>query len=799
MKKNKDSHSNSEQGVNLKLFLQKVLQYKWLVILSISLCLGIAIAYIKLATPIYEASTSILIDASGSSRALGDSQYVHGGVNLIETEKNLYNEIGIIKSFSLIRKTVEDLNFNVSYYAGNFLKMQEYYGYFPFEVQITENSPQLYGVPFEVKLLPNDQYNLKIESNDFKVSNPLNGSKRRIERGFSFSGKFSFDEKVVHDYFTFSLRKSDYKVSHEDLSESELSFVVNDLDDIANDYSSDLRVDNIDIQASIFKITSVGALIDRQVDFLSQLTTNYVSSRLSTRNKIASTKEGFIRNQLQAVSDSLNKVELKLEQFKKDKKALNLGATASNALGSTSNLQTEKGIIELKIEYYNSLIDKIKSSKGEDEFILPSVVGIEDPLINASIIELKDLYAEKSRKKFFVTSNNAEMSILNNQINESTQSLIGNLQEAIRASEFSLQRVNSQLSNFNGVISSLPTRENELLTIERQSTLYENLFNYLSQELAKTGIAAAESTSDTRILDEARMSGDRPISPQKELILILAFTIGILIPLVWIVLFSPKDVIVNVEQIMANSDIPVIASIIHDDTKTKKSNSDVSLWILKEAFRDLSTNLRFVSTEPCVLGITSIMPDEGKTYNAINLGITFAETGKKTLIIDTDLRNPSLVKRVSKNEGKGLADYLQGDVKAIKDIIYPHEKVNNLKIIPTSVAEGNIHELFSGNKMNSLITELKQKFDYIILDTPAVGLVSDFMLISDKVDVNLFIVRRNIAKLKFLKDLQGLSSKGDKKSFIIFNDVLRKDHKYGYEEKYGRNKEKQLVADTLSI
>jgi capsular exopolysaccharide synthesis family protein len=199
--------------------------------------------------------------------------------------------------------------------------------------------------------------------------------------------------------------------------------------------------------------------------------------------------------------------------------------------------------------------------------------------------------------------------------------------------------------------------------------------------------------------------------------------------------------------------------------------------------------------------MTSIMPEEGKTYCAINLGITFAEAGKKTLIIDSDLRKPSIVKTLKKIEGRGLADYLNGDIKKIKDIIYRHEHLDHLNFIPTAVAEGNVHEMLAGSRFKELIDELKDSYDYIIVDTPAVGLVSDILLFWDLIDINLFVVRRGIAKIGFLKDLENLDQKGSKKkkSYIIFNGAQKKDYKYGYGPKYGVNQEKQLVNDSLSV
>ncbi len=802
MKNISDKNINELQEVNLRLFLQKVYKNKLFFLISICLCVSVALAYIFLSTPKYEVSTSILIDPSGSNRLLGDSKYVDGGVSLIEMEKNLYNEIGIIKSYSLISQTIEDVGFDVSYHSGNWLRKKEYYNNFPFKVSLTKTKTQLNNVAFEVEILDDKTYSLTVEADDFMVSNPSTGSSRKVESELSFTKVFSFGEMVQHDYFTFILEKPDFEFAKGEFENKELSFIIHNLNGLANDYVENIEVDNIDIQASIFKIASYGTLVDKEIDFLKKLTENYINNKLISRNKIAASKESFIRNQLDIVTDSLLKVELNLELFKQDENAVNLGATASNALGLTQSLNVDKAKMQLEIKYYNSLIKYVENNQNSDDFVIPTAMGIEDPLINENINELKRLYTLRSKKKFFITSGSKEMRILNDQINESTGLLLNNLRTSIKSSEFALRGLRSQLSEYNGLISKLPTKEKQLLNIERQSNLYENLFNYLSQELAKTGIARAENAPDTRVLDGARMVGDGPVAPQKKLLLVLAGILGTLIPLTKIVFFPSDDVIENSNQIIANTDIPIIASISHHDSKFKTSDSDVSLWRVKESFRDLYVNLKTVHAKEgcCVLGITSIMPEEGKTFCAINLGITLAEAGKKTLIIDTDLRNPSLINERDKIDGKGLSDYLQGNVSSLDDIIYPHEKLSNLQFIPTAVDNGNILGLLSGSKMKSIFLQLQEKYDYIILDTPAVGLVSDFLLFSEIIDINLFVVRRKIAKIAFLRDFETLMLRGKKKnSYIIFNDALKKDFKHGYGQIYGANRELQFIDDTLTV
>ena len=461
MKKSKNIQYNAQQEVNLKLFFRKIYQYKWYFILSILSFACLALIYIFWATPKYEVSTSILIDSSGSNRVLGDSKYVDGSIGLIEMEKNLYNEMSIIKSFSLLKETSEDLDFDVSYYTRNQLfKTKEYYGNFPFKVTLLKSEAQLYNIPFEVEFLKDEKYRLSIKGNKFKVFNPFTGSSHEVKKDLNYSGVFSFGEKVQHEYFNFVINKPEHTINSDEFYDVDLQFIIHDLDNVANSYLEKLDVSNIDIQASILKIVSSGAVVDKEINFLKKLTENYIQNKLISRNKIATSKETFIRNQLNAISDSLLNVELHLEKFKKSKNAVNLGASALNAMDLTQNLQVDKAKIELDIKYNNSLINYIENNRNSEDFVIPNTTIINDPLINESIKELKRLHADKAKKKFYLTSNNQEMTVLTAQIKETTQILLNDLRNSTQSLKFAQRGVRSQLSNYNGLISSLPKEKN---------------------------------------------------------------------------------------------------------------------------------------------------------------------------------------------------------------------------------------------------------------------------------------------------------------------------------------------------
>lgn len=807
MEKKINTSDNSFLELNLKNFVSSIFEYKYLFVLSIGVSVAIAFVYAKLTTPTYEVSSSMLIDASGNNRVMSaESQYLEGGVQLMEMETNLFNEIGIMKSFSLVRRTLEDLNFNISYFAGDWKKNKEYYGYFPFKVILTEKAVQSLDLSFDIKILSKERFALTIESKKFIVSNPVTKSNRKIEKDFFYSEEFSFGELIQHDYFNLLLELPEYNVVADEFEGLELSFIVHDYDDLANGYISSLNVENIDIQASILQIGLSGTMVNKEIDFLAKLMENYMDDKLMVRDKIGSTKEAFIRKQLHSISDSLARAEMNLEAFKRNKQALNLTATASNAMQQSQILQSEIAKIEFDIKNYNSVIEYLKDSSNARKMVAPSAVGIDDQMLNASLMELQRLYSEKVKKQFFVTRNNQELGNLNSQITKTTELLLENLKSLVQSSELALEAANSQLSNFMGRISALPTREIQLLNIQRRKALYENLFNYLSQELAKTGIARAESVSNTRILEQPRMVGDGPVSPKTKLMLVLAVIIGLIVPLGWIVLVSSfDDTIQNLGQIEEHTNLQVVASIAHfSGSKKHLSPSDISQWRVEESFRDLTANLQYLlherESQSRVIGVTSKMPDEGKTFCAINLAIKLAESGRNTLIIDSDLRNPSLVNEVDDIKGNGLSNYLEGKVKSIDSITYTHEKLNNLKYIPTEVADDNIQELLSGIKMQSLVQDLKDKYDYIIVDAPAVGLVSDYLLVSNIIDINLFVIRRKVSKVSFLYEFEKLSSyRNMQNSYIVFNDAIGKEYKYGYSKEYGKAKSSIAVSKSFTI
>lgn len=786
---NSENINTAGSEVNLKSLVANILKRKLFLAISLVGCLAVAFIYIKMATPIYNVSTSLIIDPSGKSRMLGDSKYVDGAVGLIGTEKNLFNEISIIKSHSLIKQTLTDLPFEVSYHTGSWFNKKEYFGYYPIEVELLDSSAQLFKTPIHIEILSDQKYRINIETNNFLVSNPSTGTTHEVNQDFIFSEVHSFGTPVIHDYFSFIVNKPSYRVVLENF-DSDLFFKVNDIGSLTQSYLDNLQIDQMDIQASILNISIEGAIVEKEKAFLEKLSHNYINNKLLERNEIALSKEVFIKDQLVAISDSLNKAERNLESFQRSAGAVNLTATATNALTEVQKLQSEKSQMDLNINYYNSLLAYLSDSTNSGKIVAPSVVGIEDPLLNENLLELQRLYAKKNQPFY---NGNGGLSLLNTQIKNTTHTIQENLRNLIQSSRSAVGNISNRMAIQDQIIDQLPGEEKQLIGFQRKRVLYDNLFNYLSQELAKTGIARAEDIPDTKVLDEPRMIGGKPIAPQKAIIFLLAGIIGLIIPMGWIVFFdSFEGTIQSRNQLEACSDIPIVASIAHYQAGSRLFKKDNADWRVEESFRDLSAGLQFLIPDKRknIIGVTSTVPDEGKTFVATNLAMSLAKSGRKVLIIDSDFRNPSVTRSIASDEQKDLADFLMGNVQSITEITHTHNEVDNLYFIPTFLEEDNPHRILSSFKWSRLLQDLANTYDYVVIDSPALGLVSDYLLISKYVDIHLFVIRRNVSKPTYLAELEKLKKKGSMdRTFLIFNDAFGKSFKYGYSEyQYGHTR-----------
>ncbi len=797
---NSSTNQEAFAEVNLHDFLKKIWKKKWLFVSSVVLCIALAYAYIKQANPVFEVNTKLLIDPTGGSRMLSESKYVEGGVGLIEVEKNLFNEMNIIQSFTLIEKTIEELNFDVSYYSADWYKRTEHYRNFPVRVEFSDSCKQIVDVPITIDILDEERFILSVDVKEFHLADRDQATKSKHEKPFTYSTVHEFGVPVEHQYFCFTVFHGNRPLFDDEYQDKELQFELHHLQDVASRYKSALEVEQVDIQASVLGLSSKGEVVQKEIDFQNKLMRNYIQSKLSERDAIASSKEAFIREQLLNISDSLAQAERSLQRFRQRANAIDLTHTASRTLDQIQDLQSAQAQTELNIRYYESLLTYLTDVEGVNKIIAPSVVGIEDALLNETLLELKRLKGEETRMELLQGSKSYDLEILQQQIDNTTESLRENISNLIGSSNLTLNDLNNRIARLELTMNRLPRSEKELVNFQRRSNLYENLYNYLSQELAKTGIARAEDVPDTRILDAPRMTGTGPVTPKKKMILALGFLIGLFVPFGYITMIpAHDDFFKDASELEKITTIPLLASIVRDSAKVDLMTTENPNWQAKESFRDLSANLQFLvnSRQKNVIGFTSTVPGEGKTFCASHLALNLASAGHRVLLIDTDFRNPSLSRQLEKKKGLAFNNYLRGWISDPRDVLQPHSKYRNLEYITATRADRNPHNLLSSPKFEYLLIELRDEYDFIIFDCPAVGLVSDYLIISRLIDVHLFVLRHRKSKYSFVSEFEKLKDKGNLENlYFVFNDVPPKKFKYGYfsyDEGQGETSQKQAL------
>lgn len=770
---------------------RRIWENKWLFAISVSACVALAYLYIQVATPVYQVSTSLLFDLTGKNREFSENYNLLGDeVMVMQRKKNLYNEMGTLSSFHLLKETMENLNFDVSYHTSQWYGAEEHYGFFPFSVELIDSLPQMYGVPFYVEILSDQEYRLSVEASSFTISNPATHTMHAVSRDFEFSKTFSFGEPVISDYFHFILRRTENKKLAEQFRENKLFFRVHSIEKLAERYQEKLEVEEV-IGASILRLKAKGTLVNKEITFLKSLSDKYIELKFEEREELAQRREDFIRSQLANLSDSLALAEQRVESFKKNGQVVDLAQKAIRILNKIIELESTRTQYEWQIKYYNALIKYLDDSSKVDKVIAPVAMGIKDPLLNQSLSELQKLYAEKNRLSYFKGRESHDVKMLEAQIFFTTESIRESLGNLIKISRENLESVNGRIAKLEEDMAEVPRRQNQLAYYERKSTLFQNLYNYLSRELAKTEISKEEDIADIKVLDEATMTGSKPVAPQHKLILLIGVLIGLALPLTWIVVYeSLDDTVQDILSLENATSIPIAASIAHLDSRKR------SIWQVRESFRELCAKVLFTGTDKSkkVIGFSSTIPNEGKTFCAIHLARNLADAGKSVLLVDADFRVPSQIKDLVEITEYGLSDYLMDESLPEDGAIYTDKTRHSLHYLPTRIEDRNPQVILASARLRPLIAAMKEKYDYIIIDSPALGLVSDYLLLSHLIDFHLFVLRRKHSKLTFLPAIEKLMKKGNIEDVhLVLNDVPGKAFYYG-ETYYVEEQPEKLIS-----
>ena len=766
------------ESINWRAYILKIFRFWYVFPITVFISLIICFFVIKTATPVYKVGSKILVENEQS--LMDPNAILQNATNPFSVgDYKIRNEIEILSSYELTKKTVSQLDFSVSYYIKAKYRDIELYEEIPFVVWYDSLHVQPVGVAFFLEKIDENKYHVWSEGENVTFYLYENDTYSFIKPEFKFEDTVSNQELISNDLLRFRIK--DYNIKRGEI----YKFRLRPLRSIIAEFRR-LRVENIKY-SSVIKLEYEGHQIKKSIDYLNKFIEVYLNRGVEKKNLVAINTIKFIDSQIYDIADSLRSAEDRLQRYRSTQKVMNIDFQAQKAYENLENLQNQKAELILKQKYYKYLQEYLTKNEDIQELIAPSSMGVNDPLLNNLIVELTKLYAEKVDVMVNTKKDNPYLESINAKINNQKNTLEENIVNSIDRTELSLIDIDERIENLTSEVQSLPETQRRLLNYEREFQLHDALYTFLLRKKSEMQIAKASNFPENEIIDYPKLLQGSPVSPDSKLIYIMGLLLGFGIPVVIILLFDYfNDKIVDLTEVEKIIDFPIIGNIIHSKESNPFVVHNFPNSVIAESFRSLRTNFQYVlGDNSCpVIMITSTMMEEGKSFVSINLASSFALYNKKVLLLSFDLRRPTVSKLFGLDKNEGLGNYLSGGCE-LKDVILDTD-IPNLSIVTTGPIPPNPSELIASERTNKMFELLKKEFDYIIIDTPPIGIVSDALLLEKYVDKSVFIIRHKYSRKRMISHLfSSLEKKEISNINLVINDINIKRIGYNYGYGYG--------------
>lgn len=784
--KNQSSVKKSESGTQFvidfrKLFIE-TLRYWWLFLVTIGLSIGIVTIKHRYARPIFSAYMTILMEDRGTEHPQSDMME---GFGLSSAMRSLENQMAILSSWSIMRQTINELDFNLSYYKTGRVKSSELYGNIPFTVHYNHSIPQLTSTNIYLSVIDDKNYRLTYETESGTLYNYAEN------RNGSSTGPINYNE--THKFGQWiDLPGMQIMIENNTLSTPEekgFYFIFNNPDLLASRFQSNFKSFRSNENTSIVRLSVTGENSAKNIAFLDQLTSVFIRNNLDKKNQIATNTIRFIEDQLQLISDSLTEKGTELSNFRTSNQIQSISSQADLLFSKLDMLANQQSQLVLEKNYYKYLGDYFKSDSIFEQALAPATYKIENPAVKEQINVLIQLSMEYQtlNKQHQKESFNPYIVELKDKMEVSRQTLLKAISNQIKMVESEIQRIQNEEKNTTNQLYQLPEKERQLFGIERQFSLNNEVYTFLLRKRSEAQIQKASNTPDHSVLQSARF--ERQVYPIESSDRQKALLIGLLLPFLFLIgrqLLNNR--ITGTDDVERITDLPMIGNVIHNNKNETNVVQSHPKSVITEAFRRIRTRLEYFTSNiehTPVIAISSSMPGEGKTFCAINIASVFAISGKKTLLMGFDLRKPSINRVMNLPKTEGISDFLSGRAD-IKEIIQPYQEVDNLFYLSSGAIPPNPAELIASPKTEELFKIVRKKYDVIIVDTPPMGIVSDAYLLARNADVMVFLTRQNFTvRSVFSNTIKQMQEGGIKNISVLLNDIPIKKGILGYNYYYG--------------
>ena len=775
------SNENHTREFQLRNFIDHYLvHWKWF-LLGASISLTIAFIYLRYTTPQFKAAATILVKDEKKGGMLSElSAFSDMGIES-GLKNNVDNEIEILKSRTLIENTVRKLDLNISMFVKGNIIYTEMFDKTPIKLHFFPKSTQFYESNITLRFL-------EITPKTFQLENliPSQSSKNNVLA----KTEFQYGEVISTQNWNLIITKNPSKLFKDNTRE--ITIKANPLDDVVDGFRNRLNVNPLSKTSSVVELSLIDPVHEKAEVFLNNLIQIYNQDAITDKNQISENTSKFISERLSLITRELDGVEQDVESFKKTNNLTDIDSEAKLFIEGSNTYDKRAVETEIQLNVVNSMLDYIKKSGSTD--LLPSNLIVNHEDASGIINMYNELVLDRNRILKSATVSNPTILKMDQQIASLKQNLYSNLDRLKSTLLIQKRDLDSHKEIMDTKIEKIPVQERQFKVIARQQKIKEELYLYLLQKREETAISLSATEPNARVIDAAKAS-HIPVAPKKKIIFLVAFLIGILIPFGVIYLIALLDTKIKSRlDLEGKTSIPYLGDIPTSDANTQiiKSESRTSS---AEALRIIRTNLEFMlgkvpDNQAKTIFLTSTFSKEGKTFVSVNLAATFALSGKKVLLIGMDIRNPKLDDYVSLPD-QGLSNYLSNKDIAIENLIIKQKGYEDFYILPAGIIPPNPAELLLSQKVDSLFKIIKAQYDYIIVDTAPVSLVTDTLLIAKHADCFIYVVRANYLEKRMLHIANDLFQEKKLPNMCLLLNDTDSTKGYGYGYGYGIKSKKR--------
>ena len=768
--------SQPQEEVNIQeLLFRYLIHWPWFVV-SVLLCVICAFAYLKVATPVYNVSATVLIkdEDKGGGATMASELEKMGLGGMMNTKSNVDNEVEVLKSKSLALEVVEHLSLYITYSNEDGWLSKEMYRTSPVLVSLTPQEADQLPKPMKVKmnLLTPGKIDVEIEIGEKKYQKHLD----------KLPAVFPTDEGTVA-----FLANPDTLLSSQWGEVQHITAMIGKPMAVAKGYSGALSIAPTSKTTSVVKIALSNSSTLRASDFINKLIEIYNINTNNDKNEVAQKTAEFIDERIAIISKELGSTEQDLETFKRSAGITDLSSEAKIAL--EGNAEYEKRRVENQTQI--SLVkDLQRYLQGNEYEVLPSNVGLKDAALATAIAKYNEMLMERNRLLRTSTEDNPTIINLTSSIHAMRANVVASMDATLKGLQITKADLQREAKRFSQRISDAPTQERQFVSIARQQEIKAGLYLMLLQKREENAITLAATANNAKIIDAA-IPDEAPVAPKKMMILFAALVFGVGLPVGVIYLISLTQVTIegraDVEKLTM---LPVIGDIpVADEMTGSIAVFENNNNLMSETFRGIRTNLQFMLEEgQKVIMVTSTVSGEGKSFVSANTAISLSLLGKKVVIVGLDIRKPGLNKvfNLSTKE-QGITQFLTASQKNIMDFVQQSDINPNLFILPGGAVPPNPTELLARKGLDEAIEQLKQYFDYVVLDTAPVGMVTDTQLISRIADLTVYVCRADYTRKSEFSLVNELAATNKlPRISIAINGLDLKKKKYGYYYGYGK-------------